>query len=77
MVCPELLDPISPPVIANGRRFRPLRPISPDESRIFQEILAGEHLLQGIRNADLRRSLFLFTRLPDEEKALLCALRER
>jgi len=58
----RLLDPVSQPVLSNGKRFRPLRPISPDESRIYQQILAGELLLQGIRNADLRRSLF-----PNEE----------
>lgn len=58
----RILDPVCQPVLADRRRFRPLRPIAPDESRIFQEILAGEHLLQGIRNTDLRRALF-----PDDE----------
>lgn len=54
----RLLDPVSQPAVSHGCRFRALRPISPDDSRIFQHVLAGEFLLQGIRNADLRRCLF-------------------
>jgi hypothetical protein len=54
----RVLDPVSQPVLVNGSRFRALRPISPEESLVFQHILAAEHLLQGIRNADVRRSLF-------------------
>lgn len=54
----RVLDPVSQPVITATRRFRPLRPISPEDSRLFQHILAGEHLLQGFRNRDLREALF-------------------
>lgn len=54
----RVLDPVSRPVLVNGSRFRALRPISPEESRVFEHILAAEHLLQGIRNADLRRAVF-------------------
>jgi hypothetical protein len=54
----RVLDPVSQPVITNKRRFRPLRPISPADSQLFQQILSGENLLQGIRNRDLRRTLF-------------------
>ena len=58
----RVLDPVCQPVTLNQRRFRPLRPTSPDDSRLFQEVLAGEHLLQGVRNRDLRRALY-----PQEE----------
>lgn len=54
----RVLDPVSQPVHLNGSRYRALRPITPEESAVFREILAAEHLLQGIRNADLRRALF-------------------
>lgn len=54
----RVLDPVSQPVITDKRRFRGLQPISPTDSRLFQAILSGEHLLQGFRNADLRRGLF-------------------
>ena len=54
----RVLDPVSQPVITQNRRFRALQPISPADSRLFQHILSGEHLLQGFRNCDLRRALF-------------------
>jgi hypothetical protein len=54
----RVLDPVSQPVITNKRRFRALRPISPADSQLFQQILSGENLLQGVRNRDLRRVLF-------------------
>lgn len=58
----RVLDPVCQPVILNQRRFRPLRPTSPDDSRLFQQIVAAENLLQGVRNRDLRRALY-----PQEE----------
>jgi hypothetical protein len=54
----RVLDPVSQPVIIRSRRFRALRPISPADSQLFQQILSGENLLQGVRNRDLRRILF-------------------
>ena len=54
----RVLDSVSLPVITANRRFRALRPISPTDSQLFQQILSGENLLQGVRNRDLRRTLF-------------------
>ena len=54
----RVLDPVSQPVITSKRRFRALRPISPDDSRLFRHVLSGQHLLQGFRNCDLRQALF-------------------
>jgi hypothetical protein len=54
----RVLDPVCQPVLRHNRRFRPLRPTNPDDSRLFQQILSGQHLLQGIRNSDLRRAIF-------------------
>jgi hypothetical protein len=54
----RVLDPVSLPVITDKRRFRALRPISPADSQLFQQILSAENLLQGVRNRDLRRTLF-------------------
>lgn len=54
----RVLDPVCQPVVRNNRHFRPLRPTNPDDSRLFQQILSGEYLLQGIRNRDLRCALF-------------------
>lgn len=54
----RVLDPVSQPVITDKRRFRALRPISPGDSQLFQQVLSAQHLLQGVRNRDLRRALF-------------------
>jgi len=54
----RVLDPVSQPVITPKRRFRALRPISPEDSRLFQHILSGQYHLQGFRNCHLREALF-------------------
>src|SRR5207249_7506398 len=54
----RVLDPVSQPVITDKRRFRALRPISPADSQLFQQILSGQNLLQGVRNRILHRTLF-------------------
>lgn len=54
----RLLDPVSRPVVHRGRRYRPLRPISPEEAPVLRAILRGEHCTQGFRNRDLRQALY-------------------
>lgn len=54
----HLLDPVSQRVIRDGRPYRPLRPISPQEAPLFTTILRGEFTLQGFQNPDLRRQLY-------------------
>jgi hypothetical protein len=53
-----VLDPVQKRQVQHGRPYRALRPLNQDESRLFAAILQGEHLLQGFRNADVRRALF-------------------
>ncbi len=53
----RLLDPVSRRITQNGRPFRPLHPISPDEVVLFRTLLNGAYAIQGIRNADLRHHL--------------------
>jgi len=53
----QLLDPVSSPKIQNGRRFRSLRPISPEDGTLFKAILQGRFLLQGFTNRDIRKAL--------------------
>jgi hypothetical protein len=53
----RLLDPVSQRVIKDGRSYRALQPISPADSRVFEALLRGEHLIQGVRNRDLRLEL--------------------
>jgi len=49
----RILDPVSQPVQQQGRRFRPLQPISPRESRLFQAICQGRFILNGFRTKEL------------------------
>ena len=52
----RILDPVSQP-LKTPRPYRALRPISPQESRLFAVLLRGEFHLQGVRNRDLREAL--------------------
>ena len=45
-----------------GRRYAGFNPARRDDVRLFQGVLAGEHLLRGFRNADLRTLLYGETR---------------
>jgi hypothetical protein len=54
---PDLLDPISHRIARDGRPYRGLRPITPEESGLFAVLLRGEFRLQGFRNRDLRQRL--------------------
>src|SRR5262245_4505908 len=56
----NVLDPVSRPIVKQNRRYRGLRPITPDDASLFQAVLRGEHLLKGFRNRDLRRYLTSF-----------------
>lgn len=57
--CPAatVLDPVSKPVIVKERKFRPLRPVTPQESAVFSVVLRGEFKINGFRNKDVRLAL--------------------
>jgi hypothetical protein len=67
----RLLDPVSQRLVKDGRRYRALHPISPADSRVFELLMKGENLIQGIRNRDLRTELFQAAELdpPTRRKA--------
>ena len=54
----QLLDPVSKRIVRDGRPYRALRPIEPEESRLFRVLLDGKFLLQGFRNKDVRRAMY-------------------
>lgn len=54
----SLLDPLATRVIKEGRPYRALRPISPQEAKVFQTVLDGRFLLRGFTNRDLRQALW-------------------
>jgi len=52
-----LLDTVSRPVTQDQRPYRALRPVSPSEAAVFAAVLAGQFLLKGFTNRDLRQRL--------------------
>ena len=50
----HLLDPVSKRINRQGRCYRALRPIDPEEAKLFSLLQDGAFLLQGFRNKDLR-----------------------
>ena len=53
----RLLDPISRPVVVEGRRYRALRPITPFEAAVFVAVMSGSFLLRGFTNRQVREKL--------------------
>lgn len=53
----DLLDPVSRPIVRQGRRYRALRPLAPDDSQLMAILLSGEFHIQGFRNRDIYRQL--------------------
>lgn len=53
----HLLDPVSKRITRRGRPYRALRPIDPEEAKLFAVLTDGQFLLQGFRNCDLRERL--------------------
>lgn len=51
-----LLDSVSKAQQLDGRRYRALQPISPQDAAIFATVLKGEFNLQGFRNKDIRKA---------------------
>jgi hypothetical protein len=54
----QVLDPVSRRVVQQGRSFRALRPVSPEEAAWFRILLNGAFRIQGFRNRQVRRLLF-------------------
>jgi hypothetical protein len=54
----KLLDRISRGFSRDGRSYRPLHPISPEDSKLFRVICGREFLLHDFRNKDLRQKLY-------------------
>lgn len=53
----QLLDSVSVRQSRNGRYYRPLRPISPDDGAVFKAVLQGKFLFQGFTNKEIRQTL--------------------
>jgi hypothetical protein len=53
----RLLDPVSQRVVHDGRPYRALRPISPQEAPLLRVVVRGEFLVHGFSNHDVRTAL--------------------
>jgi hypothetical protein len=53
----HLLDPVSQRVTHDGRPYRALHPISPQDAPLLRLVVRGEFLLHGFSNRDLRTAL--------------------
>jgi hypothetical protein len=49
---------LTEPVVVSGRSHAGFNPASPGDVRLFRAVLAGENLLHGFRNADIRQALY-------------------
>ena len=49
----QLLDCVSQPKQVQGRTYRALKPIAPQDAAIFALIMRGEFNIQGVRNKDI------------------------
>lgn len=59
----EVLDPLARRVMLNGRPYRALRPVAPEDAALLSAISRGQFLVQGFRNRDIRTLLH-----PEAEK---------
>jgi hypothetical protein len=52
------VEELTEPVVVSGRSHAGFNPASPGDVRLFQAVLDGDHVLRGIRNADIRAALY-------------------
>ncbi len=69
------LDDLSQSHMVEGRRIAKLAPLGPHDAEVFRIVLRGEHLVQGLRNRDIRNALFPATdaHLDADEARRRCA----
>jgi len=52
------VEELTEPVVVSGRSHAGFNPASTGDVRLFRAVLAGENLLHGFRNADIRTALY-------------------
>ena len=69
----KLLDPVSRRRIRDGRSYRALRPISPEDAELLRLVSDGQFILHGFRNRDLRVKLNLAGEKDQQTRRRNCA----
>ena len=54
----RVLDPICQPVRKPSGRARALRPVGPEDAKLFEAVLHGEHTINGFTNGDIQSLLY-------------------
>jgi hypothetical protein len=67
------LDALCRSRTVDGKRFAKFQPVGPEDARLFQAVMAGDHLLNGFRNRDLAVRLYPDLLDRPEEKRRRCA----
>jgi hypothetical protein len=49
---------LTEPKVHRGRSYKGFNPASRKDRRLFEVVMSGDHLLQGFRNADIRKGLW-------------------
>ncbi len=62
------VEELTEPVVVSGRSHAGFNPASPGDVRLFRAVLAGENLLHGFRNADIRAALYGDTEDGDDRR---------
>lgn len=52
------LTELSEPVVRKQRRLSGFNPVQQGTTALFKEVLSGDYIVQGFRNADIRKALF-------------------
>jgi len=52
------LDALCRPRTKRGRRYARFNPLNPADLTLFRAVMAGEHAIQGFRNADITKQLY-------------------
>lgn len=67
------LDALTRSHVVDGRRYAKLNPVSSQDCRVFEAVLAGEHAISGLRNRDIRARLYHSQPATPEEAKRRCA----
>ena len=68
------LDRIAEPVKRNDRQLKGFNPVARDDVKLFESVLRGENVLQGLRNKDVRQKIFGDSSDPVQKKKESCKI---
>jgi hypothetical protein len=67
------LDSLCRPVVKDGRRYAKLQPLSGKHRAVFRAVLSADRLIHGVRNKDVRATLYGSAKASPQEDRRRCA----